>query len=656
MSPRYPRSPAFPADGTPDTPTVQPAHSLAPALFHSLHRPSPAVPHPFFARVPPALPMFTGTASAVPFQRACHPHAESAPIHCSGSLPTPSDTAPAIPRPPTRSDLAVAPMRRICLRAWGRPLACRRHVTRRPRPSNHSACTPLTVRMPFSSFAAAARPPPVHCYLAAPPTLRRRRSPDATAPVPRCSSTAVFACATNPPSSLSCSALPYPSLHNSILARPNGRNFPLVQQTAYNPGWRTLNAGRSPSAHPGFLQGRASLPLLVVYAPPSRVAHLASPGRFTVWPSAQDAQQADLHGCPFTTSPRPIPRHSLAVPPPSSLSPRHSVIALNDSVLDVARRPRNYLIQTTSWPFTRFPGSASDDRVLPCRRDRRLPQKRTSTGSALAHRARRRTTPPSHPSHHDRAPAVYRARWHVRIAPRTTTCTPVTPRPPPIHITPLIHAPALPSSAAAPPPAQLALASTLPSEAPCPRAPQWSPRIADYNSANRHNVLCARGPPLASIHQHNPAARSPRPAQSPPAIPCTRSERMPARGTHRWSSNEPPRTPPVWRFHSYTMRQMENCLKRLRADGRFRRPICALLSQFNLHFVSLDMFVAPYPPYDPTDPAGFSSADFNTRWEKIMLWSMRVRGFLCLNSKHTHYRPIASDGKPAEMYNSHYNA
>jgi hypothetical protein len=62
--------------------------------------------------------------------------------------------------------------------------------------------------------------------------------------------------------------------------------------------------------------------------------------------------------------------------------------------------------------------------------------------------------------HHDRAPAVYRAQWHARIAPRTTTCTSMTvstppsptappaaslqPRPPPIPFTsPLSSTPSL---------------------------------------------------------------------------------------------------------------------------------------------------------------------------------------------------------------------
>lgn len=41
----------------------------------------------------------------------------------------------------------------LCARVWRRPLACRRHVTRRPRPLT-STCTPLPALLP----SAAARP------------------------------------------------------------------------------------------------------------------------------------------------------------------------------------------------------------------------------------------------------------------------------------------------------------------------------------------------------------------------------------------------------------------------------------------------------------------------------------------------------------------
>ncbi|KAJ7468594.1 DUF89 domain-containing protein [Mycena latifolia] len=108
------------------------------------------------------------------------------------------------------------------------------------------------------------------------------------------------------------------------------------------------------------------------------------------------------------------------------------------------------------------------------------------------------------------------------------------------------------------------------------------------------------------------------------------------------------------------------------------------------------MFEAPYPPYDPTDPAGFSYTTVVHRWPVIITGVIdrlhRVSHDLCLEMNATHdetekeslkvrveeakgiieqaivclqisklkyemgrnyiMQPIASDGEPAEMYNS----
>jgi hypothetical protein len=138
------------------------------------------------------------------------------------------------PTPPSPST------RRVCWRACGAALSLSDATSHG---DDAPACTPLTV--------CTSRPPPVHCYSAARPTLRPRRSPRC-----RCARASLFVNTgihTSHERTLGlppCSAPLHPPLSelDSIPAARKWTKILVMQQTAYNPGCRTLIAGRSSSA------------------------------------------------------------------------------------------------------------------------------------------------------------------------------------------------------------------------------------------------------------------------------------------------------------------------------------------------------------------------------------------------------------------------
>ncbi|KAJ7645007.1 hypothetical protein B0H17DRAFT_1216122 [Mycena rosella] len=122
-------------------------------------------------------PALTETASAVPFRRARR--------LIAAALPTPSDIAPFVPRLPTRPDPAVAPPRRVCLRACGGALSLARaavtsHGDHDRLPPHrfglhtvdgaHAASVPLPSAVVFDA-AAPLPPSPSTIWQTAPMTL-----------------------------------------------------------------------------------------------------------------------------------------------------------------------------------------------------------------------------------------------------------------------------------------------------------------------------------------------------------------------------------------------------------------------------------------------------------------------------------------------------